>query len=135
MPRVRYTDDGGRYRVAGESFGPGDEAEVSEGLATHLVEDVDRFERVDTSSAETDSGAGAQTEASDGSDAGSDAESASGFDPSAHTVTEIREHVEQVDGNDVVDELEALRQQELEGKNRTTALDAIDDRLYELEER
>ena len=46
MPTVRYTAEAGQYRVAGETFGPGDEADVSEGLATHLVDDVGDFERV-----------------------------------------------------------------------------------------
>ena len=47
MPRVRYTADGGRYRTGGVTFEPGDEGEVSTGLAEHLVEDVGSFEYVD----------------------------------------------------------------------------------------
>lgn len=46
MPTIRYTADGGRYRVAGETFEPGDSADVSDGLAEHLVDDVGDFERV-----------------------------------------------------------------------------------------
>lgn len=51
------------------------------------------------------------------------------FDPTDHTVDEVQDHVESIDGSDIVEELEAIRGAESEGKNRTTALEAIDDRL------
>lgn len=46
MPTVRYTADDGTYTVAGTRFTPGDTAEVSLGLATHLIDEVGEFERV-----------------------------------------------------------------------------------------
>jgi hypothetical protein len=46
MPTVRYTADGGRYRVAGTTFEPGDDADVPNGVADRLVDDVGSFERV-----------------------------------------------------------------------------------------
>jgi hypothetical protein len=45
MPTIRYID-GGRYRVDGITFEPGDEADVGEALAEHLT-DRDEFELVD----------------------------------------------------------------------------------------
>lgn len=52
-----------------------------------------------------------------------------GFDPGEHTVDEVREHVQSIDGDDIVAELEALREAEANGEDRTTALEAIDSRL------
>ncbi|QLH80975.1 hypothetical protein [Halosimplex pelagicum] len=46
MATVRYTADGGHYRVGGHGFDPGDEREVGEELAEYLA-DVDDFEVVD----------------------------------------------------------------------------------------
>lgn len=52
------------------------------------------------------------------------------FDPSDNTNAEVAELVEDVD---TVEELDAIRELETADKNRTGALDAIDDRLDELE--
>lgn len=56
------------------------------------------------------------------------------WDPSNHTVDEVREYVESIDGDDIVATLESYRAAEANGKDRTTALEAIDSRLDDLRE-
>lgn len=56
------------------------------------------------------------------------------WDPGNHTVDEVREHAESIDGDDVVATLEAYREAEANGKDRTTALEAIDSRLDDVRE-
>jgi hypothetical protein len=51
------------------------------------------------------------------------------WDPADHTVDELRDHVESIDGSNIVQKLEALREAEVTGKNRKTAKEAIDARL------
>lgn len=136
MPRVRYTDDGGRYRVADETFEPGDEAEVSDGLASHLVDDVGRFERVDSDDA-SDDGNTADADG-DEEDVGVDLSEEAvhpaaepPFNPSDLTVAEIEERLE--DGDYDEPDLLALYSAEAESKERQTALDAIRQAEDELE--
>lgn len=71
----------------------------------------------------------------DGSDESNedDGESLS-FDPSEHTVDEVEEHVENIDGDDLAAELKALREAEVDGKDRSGAKKAIDSRLDDVEE-
>lgn len=107
MPTVRYTA-GGRYRVAGHTFEPGDEADISDGLADHLV---------DTGAFTVVGGDGSQPWPPED------------YIPSKHTVAEIREGVAEIDDPE---QLERLAEAEEAGENRTTALEAIDDRLAEL---
>lgn len=45
MPRVRYTAEGGHYRVGGVGFDPGQEKDVDQDLAEYL-EGVDEFDVV-----------------------------------------------------------------------------------------
>ena len=56
------------------------------------------------------------------------------FDPSEHTVDEVDEHVETIDGDDLAAELKALREAEVDGKDRSGAKKAIDSRLADLQE-
>lgn len=51
------------------------------------------------------------------------------FDPVEHTVSEIEEHVDSIDGDSIESELKAIREREVETKNRETALEVIDSRL------
>jgi len=53
MTTVRYTADGGHYRVGGHGFDPGDEKDVDDDLADYLT-DRDDFEVVDTSVGQED---------------------------------------------------------------------------------
>jgi hypothetical protein len=53
------------------------------------------------------------------------------FAPGEHTVSELRDRVQEVDDADA---LRALRTAEADGGDRTTALDAIDARIDELED-
>lgn len=53
------------------------------------------------------------------------------FAPGEHTVSELRDRVQEVDD---ADDLRALRTAEAEGEDRTTALDAIDTRIDDLED-
>ena len=58
MVRVRYTADGGHYRVGGRGYDPGQEQDVDEELAEYL-EDHDDFEVVgETAGDETHTCAG-----------------------------------------------------------------------------
>jgi len=109
MPTVRYTA-GGRYRVAGHSFEHGDTASVSGGLADHLV----------------DTGAFNVVNAGDRDDL-VPADDYAG----THTVSEIREDIADIKNREW---LATLRAAEAAGEHRTTALEAIDDRLAELED-
>lgn len=113
MPRVRYTAEGGHYRVGGYGFDPGDEQDVDDELAEYLGDHED-FEVLEELGAEDDV-------AEDESEI---------FDPADHTVDEIEEAVADVEDPDW---LETVREAETEGDDRTTALEAIDDRLDELE--
>lgn len=133
MPRVRYTDDGGRYRVAGETFEPGDDAEVSEGLASHLVDDVGRFERIasddggDSDGDDPDAASDGDSASDAGSDDGeaSDDEGGAPFHPGEYTVGELEERVASGDYSDA--ELEALAEAERANDDRTTAIEAIEE--------
>lgn len=163
MPRVRYTADGGRYRVASHTFKPGDEADVSDGLAEHLVENHGVFEYVDAyedaSEADTDAApadgdanaasdedaddaAGADAEPASAGEESEDASEADGdtaegdgaalaVDPSEHTISELEDELDAVEDPAA---LEAIREAETDGKNRTGALDAIGSRLAEVDE-
>ena len=79
---------------------------------------------------EDDSSNDEDTEANEASDS----DDGLSFDPGDHKVDEVEAHVEQIDGSDIVAELEAIRAAEADGKDRSTALDAIDSRLDDVEE-
>jgi len=139
VPTVRYTGDG-RYRVAGNRFESGDEAEVSDGLAQHLVDDVGEFELVDadeggangteTDDADVKGGDDADsTEAdSEASDDGSNG-GAGVFELEAWLDQDYRDRADRVRAGDVDEHLELLKKEET--SNNVT--DAIDERRAELE--
>lgn len=112
MARVRYAADGGRYRVGGTTFEPGDEADVAAGLADHLVEAVGAFEYVESSEG-----------SEEGPTAGADDIADPPIDPTAHSVAELETHL--ADAEYGAAELRALASAEATSKDRTTALDAI----------
>jgi hypothetical protein len=136
MSRVRYTADGGRYRVAGHTFEPGDDGEVSEALAAHLVDDVGEFERVDAQAAEatdgpTDETAEAAAEVDDPPDDEDEAD-----DDLAATLADltIDEFEDELESGRFDDRLDAVAEAEEKGKDRTGIHDAIGVRRAEIEE-
>lgn len=56
------------------------------------------------------------------------------FDPNDHTVDDVRDHVRSIDSDDIVAELEAIREAEAAGKDRSTAIEAINARLEDVQE-
>lgn len=118
MPRVRYTG-GSTYNLRdGPTWADGDTHDVGEATADRLTDD-DRFERVD-----------------DGGDDDSDSGAAAGdrealtptFDPGEYSVPDLRDELDDRDLSH--DELVTiLAAEEEEGKNRTTAKDAILSRI------
>jgi len=126
MPTVRYTADGGHYRVGGHGFDTGDEADVDDDLADYLA-DRDDFEVVD----QMESAELSEDEIVDTLDAADDESGTLPFNPESHTNDEIAEKVA-----DINDEaaLVALRNLEAEQEDRAGATDAIEDRLAELED-
>lgn len=120
MPRVTYTAESGRYRVVNHTFTPGDTHPVSDELAGHLA-DHDQFEVLD------DAG-GDDVHEEDGPPDGH----LTRYHPSDLTVDEINEKLDSFDYEAL--ELEKLAEEEREGKDRTTAIEAIEDRLADLEE-
>jgi len=125
MPRVRYTADGGRYRIAGVTFEPGDVEEVPSGLAEYLVGDVGSFEYVDGETVES-------ADTDDGSD------EADGSDTDGDLVDELREKTipeieDELEAGHFDDRLEAVANAEREGKDRAGVHDAIGVRRAEIE--
>jgi len=113
---VRYTADGGHYRIGGYGFDPGDEKDVDDELAEYL-EGHDDFEI---------------TELPEPTDLTvDDAESEKlPFSPESHTVAEIEERIAEIEDPDT---LRALRNLEQEQKNRETATAAIEGQLSDME--
>jgi hypothetical protein len=115
---VRYTADGGHFRVGGHGFDPGDERDVDDELAEYLADREDFEVLEETGEAEDD-------ESDDDAETGT-----LPFNPESHTVDEIEERVTELDDPA---EVRAVRNLEQEQQGRTTAVDAINDRLEELE--
>lgn len=136
MPRVRYTADGGRYRVAGVTFEPDDVNEVSEALAEHLVDDVGDFARV-TAAPIADEADSSDGESTDDADETSDESGETvGEDDLVEslqdmTIPEIEDDLESGRYDDRLDELAEAEQ---EGQDRTGVHDAIGVRRAEIEE-
>jgi len=125
MPTVRYTADGGHFRVGGHGFDPGDERTVDDELAEYLA-DRDDFEVVD------DAG-GDDVHEEDGPPDPDAVDGETGtlpFSPQNYTNDEIAEKVADIDEPAA---LRALLSLEAEQKDRAGATDAIEDRLDELE--
>jgi len=121
MTRVTYTADGGHYRVAGIGFDPGDTKDVDGELADYLRghEDFDVVDDV------------AESEGDAREEDGPPEGHLTRYHPSDLTVDEIREKLSEFDYTAA--DLERLADEERDGKNRTTAIDAIEDRRDELE--
>lgn len=113
MVRVRYAAEGGRYRVGGSTFAPGEEAGVAAGLAEHLVEEVGVFEYA---------GAGGATDAASSPGGAGDIADPP-IDPTGFSVAELEAHL--ADAEYSTAELRALASAEAASKDRTTAHDAI----------
>jgi hypothetical protein len=125
MATVRYTADGGHYRVGGYGFDPGDVKDVDDDLADYLAEHDD-FDVVD----EDDEVEGsAETDLAPAPDLDGEAETLP-FNPADHTNDEVAEKVATIDDKAT---LVALRRLEEEQQDRTGATDAITNRLDELE--
>jgi len=113
MPTARYTADGGAYRVGGHHFEPGDEQAVDAELAAYLA-DVDDFEVI---------GGEDDVREEDGPpDVPVLAEDA--------TVAEIEDAIATIESADAI---RYILEDERKGPNRTTAIDALEARLDELE--
>jgi|GEM_PF-5806666 len=133
MATYRWTGDG-RFRVGatGEEVAPGETVELDE----HAGDPNDELVRVEEDTAEvedeteTDEADGVpQTTESDAADGGGDADDER--TPLAEmTVDDIEDAVGNVDD---IETLEAMRHDEADSKDRTTAIEAIDDRIDELE--
>jgi hypothetical protein len=159
MPTVEKVQGGRVYvRPLERRFTVGDRAGVDDEMAAYLCDERGDFERIEVTDAEfepvddtEDAGDDDEGEAGAGDNdveelpepsefLAADAESfengietvrdAVAFDPSEQTNDEITELVQDVDN---VEELDAIKELETADKNRTGALDAIDDRLDELE--
>lgn len=76
MPTVRYTG-GGTYRTGGVTFENGDEHDLPEGLASHLVSDVGEFEYAEVTDVEYTEVDDSEDEAEDGSESEAEDESGS----------------------------------------------------------
>jgi len=150
MREVEKVSGGRVYiRPLDQRFEIGDRVTVDAELSAYLCEERGDFDVVETEAerapdetdvGDTDATALADEDVDEAADDDADFESfedgietvrdAVAFDPSEHTNDEIAELVEDVDS---AEELDAIRELETAGKNRTGALDAIDDRLDELE--
>ena len=124
MPTVRYTADGGHYRVGGHGFDPGDERTVDDELAEYLA-DRDGFEVIG------DAGDDDVHEEDGPPDLDAvDGEPTLPFSPENHTNDEVAEKVADIDEPAA---LRALLNLEAEQKDRDGATEAIQNRLDELE--
>lgn len=127
MPTIRYTDDGGRYRAGGVTFEPGDEGDVSAGLAEHLIDDVGDFEYVDADEATTEDvreedNLPVEDESSEDDDLVDELQEL--------TIPEIEAELE---SGRFDDRLDAVAEAEREGKDRAGVHDAIGVRRAEIE--
>jgi hypothetical protein len=127
MLRVRYTADGGHYRVSGYGFDPGDEHEVDRELASYLS-DRDDFVVI----LEKEEGRADQTDDEAVADAETEAESedSEGFDVDAFVdrtpVDDVADDIRAGEADGHLDEL-------AEAAGRVTVSDAIGERRAELE--
>ncbi|EMA19017.1 hypothetical protein [Haloarcula argentinensis] len=119
MPTVRYTADGGIYRVGGRQFEPGDAKTVDDELDAYLADHED-FEAVD------DAGDEAVGQEDGPPDAGAPIP-----DPSEHSVKELRDKLNDIDDIDV---LAAVYEAEEAGDTRDTAIEAIQSRINAVKE-
>lgn len=118
----------GEFRYDREHYERGDELEVHEGALEKHPQTLERVGDEDVHEAETD-------DEDDVEQADVDEEAVAVHELDPHPadlkVSELRKRLENVDD---VELLKVIRSAELESENRTTAKDAIDDRLNELED-
>jgi len=122
MPTIRYTADGGTYRIAGYGFNPGDERDVDDDLAEYLADRED-FEVVgETTEADADTGDGANR------DEESDSET---FDEDTwfDDHDDYQDRVAAVEAGDVDTHLDVIK----EAESSQNVIDAVEDRRDELE--
>jgi hypothetical protein len=115
MLTVRYTADGGTYRVAGHSFEPGDEKDVDDELAGYLADHED-FEVLEDD--------GADDDAVREEDVNEEPVAEPPLDPGEHTVGELEDALQE--GDYSATELDAIADAEAAGQDRVGAHDAVD---------
>lgn len=137
MPRVRYTSEGGRYRITGQTFEPGDVHEVTSALAAHLVDEVGEFERVDDAAgaAGKTGPAADDVHEEDGPPDEDDVDDDATDDDLVATLQEltIPEVEDELESGRFDDRLDDVAEAEEAGKNRTGVHDAIGVRRAEIE--
>ena len=122
MPTVEKTRGGQVYiRSVGQQFAIGDRAEVSESEAQYLVEERGDFELVD---------AGEQTGSANDADYAINTESGELLDAADATVDQIETAIAEVEDPDAI---RYILDAERDGQHRTTAIEALEARLDELE--
>lgn len=121
--RVRVTD--GDVWIDGDHLTRGDEVDIP----------TDVYERIPASFEPVNDESGSESSDEEVDDAGSDTDDAASVEVDPHpeelTVDEIEDRVADVDDRE---KLQAIRELEVDGKNRSTALEVIDERLEELQE-
>jgi len=126
MPTVRYTAEGGHYRIGGHGFDPGDEHEVDDELATYLADHED-FEVVDG-----DEGGGDAVVQPPDEDP-LEGQPVADVDVSEHLDRWLDQHythrAEQVRSGDVDDSLDEIE----DAETSETVIEAVQDRRAELE--
>lgn len=117
------------WEFEGDKLSPGDSVEASEAFAAsfpQFFEEADADAEASPGPAEVvETDVDADTNDDSGADADEETETESPFDPSDATVTELEDRLDDESFSD--DELDALADAEREGKDRETALDAIDE--------
>jgi len=123
MVRVRYTAEGGHYRIAGHGFDPGDERDVGGDLADYLA-DRDDFEMLDESV--DGDGDGGDGDADDTADGDGDT-----FDVTAFlNRTPVDVVADDIAAGEADDHLDTVA----ENADRMTVQDAVGERRAELAE-
>ncbi|GAB7010467.1 hypothetical protein [Halorubrum trueperi] len=129
---VRVQVVGRQFRHDGEEYHTGDELEVPEWVLDGYpgrIEPVAEPEPEPTAETEPDDGDGVDDDGADGEEGGED-EIVVDPDPSDLSVEELSERIADVDD---VELLAAIQDAEEEGEDRTTAIDALEKRIAELE--
>ncbi|WEL29857.1 hypothetical protein [Haloferax volcanii] len=125
---VRVRVAGSQFRYDREQYIEGDELEVHEGA---LEKHPRTLERVEDADENVQMSTGGEADAADDVDEGGGL-TVDDLDPHPEdlTVVELEERIDDVDD---VDLLETIKEAEEETENRTGAIDAVENRLDELE--
>lgn len=129
MVRVRYTAAGGRYRTGGHTFEDGDEHDLPQGLAQHLVEDVGDFEYVDDEPVASPAASDADEPRGGADTSGGDSD-VSGFNRDEWLEQDYQTRADRVEAGEVDDHLDTIADVE----TSDTVTDAIGIRRAELAE-